>query len=70
MNARLRANLYSAGITSPEMLRHAISSATNRATPARRLTPSRRYRRWRVIAARCVLLAIAIAAIYLNGVPQ
>lgn len=61
MNAILRAKLYGAGITSPHMLREAIGHATERATPAPRLTPSRRYRRWKVIAVRIAVVAAAFA---------
>ena len=67
MKAILRAKLYSAGITSPHMLREAIDHATERATPAPRITPSRRYRRWKVIGARLALLAVAIAAVLIRA---
>ena len=67
MNVILRAKLYAAGITSPEMLGHAISAATNSANDAPRLTPSRRYRRWKVICARLALLAVAIAAVLIRA---
>ena len=67
MKAILRAKLYSAGITSPDMLAHAIDSATAKASPAPRLTPSRRYRRWKVIGARLALLAVAIAAVLIRA---
>lgn len=42
MNARMRAGLYAAGFTSPEMVLHAISHATASAANAPRLTRSRR----------------------------
>lgn len=61
MNARLKAHLYSAGITSPELLAHCIDHSTQRAAPAPRLTPSRRYRRWKVIAVRVAVVAAAFA---------
>ena len=62
MNARLRANLYAAGITSPEMVHHLIDHATAKAhTP--RITPSRRYRRWKAITARLAVAAVALYAI-------
>ena len=65
MNARLRANLYAAGITSPEMVHHLIDHATAKAhTP--RLTPSMRYRRWKSITARLALAAVALYAIGVN----
>ena len=63
MNAILRAKLYGAGITSPHMLREAIGHATERATPAPRITPSRRYRRWKAIAVRFGVLGLALAAL-------
>lgn len=63
MNALGRAKLYSAGITSPDMLWHAIDHATAKAhTP--RITLSRRYRRWRVIGLRVLVVGI-VAALYL-----
>lgn len=65
MNARLRANLYSAGITSPGMVHHLIDHATAKAyTP--RITPSRRVRRWKRVALRLAVLAIALYAIGVN----
>ena len=67
MNAILRAKLYGAGITSPHMLREAIGHATERASPAPRLTPSRRYRRGKVIGARLALLAVAVIAVMIRG---
>ena len=56
MNARGLSKLYSAGITSPDMLWHAIDHATLSARNAPRLTRSRRYRRWRVVAIRAAVL--------------
>lgn len=67
MHNRMKADLYAAGITSPDMLAHAIDSATAKASPAPRLTPSRRYRRWKVIGARLALLAVAIAAVLIRA---
>ena len=64
MHNRLKADLYAAGITSPEMVTHLVGYATAKAhTP--RITPSRRVRRWKRIALR---LAMAVAAFYLLGV--
>ena len=62
MNSILRAKLYGAGITSPHMLANAIDSATAKASPAPRLTPSRRYRRWKVIAVRLAAVGVGVAA--------
>jgi len=64
MNARLRADLYAAGITSPQLLAHCIDHATQRAANAPRLTPSRRYRRWKVIAVRALTIAACLAAYF------
>lgn len=65
MNNILRMKLYSAGITSPDLLRHAIDHATSKAyTP--RITPSRRYRRWKVNAVRLAVVAAALYAIGVN----
>lgn len=64
MHARMKADLYGAGITSPALLAHCIDHATQRAAPAPRLTPSRRYRRWKVIAVRGLIIAAAAVAIY------
>lgn len=67
MHSRMKADLYAAGITSPHMLGHAIDHATAKAhTP--RITPSRRYRRWKVIAARLAVAGMACMAIYLRSV--
>lgn len=68
MNARLRADLYGACLTSPELLRQAIRYSTQRAANAPRLTPSRRYRRWKVIAVRALTIAACLAAYF--GVTQ
>ena len=68
MHARLKADLYGACLTSPELLRHAIDHATQRAAPAPRLTPSRRYRRWKVIAVRALTIAACLAVYF--GVTQ
>ena len=67
MNARLRADLYAAGITSPHLLAHCIDHATQRANNAPRLTPSRRYRRWKVYGLRVAVVAAAFA---IYGVTQ
>ena len=65
MNAIGRAKLYGAGITSPEMVHHLIDHATAKAyTP--RITPSRRVRRWKRVALRLAVLAIALYAIGVN----
>ena len=65
MNAIGLRQLYAAGITSPAMVGHLIDDATAKAhTP--RLTPSRRYRRWKAIAARLALAAVALYAIRVN----
>ncbi|GAB1407696.1 hypothetical protein MASR1M8_16150 [Thermomonas brevis] len=64
MNARLRMKLYRAGITSPDMLWHAIDSATAKAYPAPRITRSRRVRQWRVITLRAGLLLAAVITLY------
>lgn len=65
MHARMKADLYAAGITSPAMVHHLIDHATAKAhTP--RLTPSRRYRRWKAITARLALAAVALYAIGVN----
>lgn len=65
MNARGLRDLYSAGITSPEMVGHLIGHATSKAhTP--RITPSRRVRRWKRVALRLAVLAIALYAIGVN----
>lgn len=65
MNAIGRAKLYGAGITSPEMVHHLIGHATAKAyTP--RITPSRRVRRWKRVALRLAVLAIALYAIGVN----
>ncbi len=67
MQNALKSKLYAAGITSPEMVHHLIDHATQKAhTP--RLTPSRRYRRWKVIAARLAVAGMACMAIYLRSV--
>ena len=63
----MKADLYAAGFTSLDGLRGAIDHATEGANYAPRLIPSRRYRRWRVIAARSVLLAVAGLAVYLRS---
>lgn len=65
MNAIGLRQLYAAGITSPAMVHHLIDHATAKAhTP--RLTPSRRYRRWKSITARLALAAVALYAIGVN----
>lgn len=66
MHNRMKADLYAAGITSLDGLRCAIDHATLLAEPAPRLTPSRRYRRWKVITARLAIAAVAIYAIGVN----
>ncbi len=68
MNAIGLRKLYSAGITSPHLLAHCIDHATQRAAPAPRLTPSRRFRRWKVIAVRALTIAACLAAYF--GVTQ
>ena len=67
MHARLKADLYGAGVTSPELLRHVIDHATQGANPSPRLTPSRRYRRWKVYGLRVAVVAAAFA---IYGVTQ
>lgn len=65
MHNALKSKLYAAGITSPEMVHHLIDHATAKAyTP--RITPSRRVRRWKRIALRLAVLAIALYAIGVN----
>jgi len=64
----MKADLYGAGVTSPELLRHVIDHATQGANPSPRLTPSRRYRRWKVIAVRALTIAACLAAYF--GVTQ
>ena len=64
MKAILRAKLYGAGITSPDMLWHAIDSTTLSACNAPRITPSRRRRQWRVITLRAGLLLAAAFTLY------
>lgn len=64
MNAIGRAKLYGAGITSPEMVHHLIDHATAKATPAPRITRSRRVRRWKGVAIR---IAFAAAVLYVIG---
>ena len=62
MHNRMKADLYSAGITSPDMLWHAIDHATQSASNAARLTPSRRVNKpLRRFVACAVLLSIAAA---------
>lgn len=61
MHNRMKADLYAAGITSLAMVHHLIDHATAKAhTP--RITPSRRYRRWKVIAARLAIAAVTLYA--------
>ena len=66
MNARGVAKLLHYGIH-PEVVASHIARTTNDAT-GQRITPSRRYRRWKVITARAALAAVALFAYYYGAI--
>lgn len=66
MHASLKAKLYGAGVTSPDMLRHAIDHATC-AAECQRITPSMRINKPLRHAVRVGVVLAVVALIWARG---